>query len=337
MKMSKKRSVLRVGFVAALCAIASLVVAACGGGGGGGDTGSSSGGGGDEGLTIGYVAYSMATTPQQELKKGEEEAAKKYGYKVEVADPGGEPAKAVSLMQNFVTQGVDAIIVDSYGPGDLRAGLIAAKEAEIPVYMALAPGETDEAAYAVRANAGTAETEKMLENLGKEGSVLALTLPSGANCVSSQEQFEEIMEGEPGWEVREQPVKVPGFAQEASSTTKAWLKSHPASEKLAVWGCWDGPSIGAATALTEEGRNDVQVYGQNTEATTISLLEKGQYTASWWFDGVKLGQKMVELIHGDAGTPYDELEPRFESFPGIEVNQENVKQFVKEHPSVVSG
>lgn len=332
--MSKKRSVLRGGCVAAFCAIAAVVVAACGGGGdGGGSTGSSSG----EGLTIGYVAYSLATTPQQELKKGEEEAAKKLGYKVEVADPGGEPGKAVSLMQNFITQGVDAIIVDSYGPDDLRAGLIAAKEAEIPVYMTLAPGETDEAAYAVRANAGTAETEKMLENLGNEGSVLALTLPSGANCVSSQEQFEEIMEGESGWDVREQPVKVPGFAQEASSTTKAWLKSHPAGEKLAVWGCWDGPSIGAASALTEEGRNDVQVYGQNTEATTISLLEKGQYTASWWFDGVKLGRKMVELIHGDAGKAYDELEPRFESFPGIEVNQENVKQFVKEHPQVVSG
>jgi len=287
-------------------------------------------------LTVAYIPFSLTIKPQQELKKGMEEQVKKYGDTLKVIDGGGEPAKAIAAMQTAITEGVDAIIMDSYGEAQIKAGLLAAKSAEIPVYMAYAPGEMPEAAYAVRGNAGTPSTEKLVEEMGKTGSVLAFTVPSGPNCVSSQEQFEEIIEKYPGIKVREQPVKIPGYQQEAATATTGWLKSQNSGEKIAIWGCFDAPAVAAASAVNEAGMaGKVAIYGQNTEAASVSLLEKGQYTASWYFDSIAFGRKMIELTNGDAGKSYSEIEPQFTTFEGIEVNQQNVKEFVKEFPQVL--
>jgi ribose transport system substrate-binding protein len=329
-----KRGRIPLACVSLACAAAA--VAGCGSSSSGSSSSASSSSGASKKLTVGYVAFSLTTTPQQELKKGEEQQGAKYGYTINAVDGGGEPAKANTGIQTLVTQKVNAIIVDSYGPEDLKAGLLAAKEAKIPVYIPYAPGPSNEVAWTVRGNAGTAESEALVKNMGSTGSVLAFTLPAGANCVSSQRQFEAVMKKYPGIKVREQPIKAPGYQQEAATATQGWLKSHPAGgEKLAVWGCWDGPSSAAAAALVEAGRNDVAAYGQNTEAATVGLLKKKQYTASWYFDSVAFGAHMVDLIHADANTPYEQIKPQFGTFPGIEVTQSNVEEFIKKYPQVI--
>jgi ribose transport system substrate-binding protein len=325
----------RFGLASLVVVCIAAVAGGCGSSGSSSSGSSSSSSSASKKLTIGYVAFSLSTVPQQEMKKGEEEAAKKYGYTVTTVDGGGEPAKANAAMQTLITQGVNAIVIDSYGNESIKAGLLAAKEAKIPVYIPYSPGPDSEVAQAVLGNAGTASAEAMVKNMGATGSVLAFTLPAGPNCVSSQQQMETVLKAHPGIKLREQPIKAPGFQQEAATATQGWLKSHPSSEKLAIWGCWDGPATAAAAALNEAGRHDVAVYGQNTEAATVALLEKKEYTASWYFDSVAFGAHMIELIHEDASTPYEQLKPRFSKFPSVEVNQSNVKEFVKKYPQVV--
>jgi ribose transport system substrate-binding protein len=36
---------------------------------------------------------------------------------------------------------------------------------------------------------------------------------------------------------------------------------------LAIWGSWDDPAIGAISALRQQGRTDVKVYGQELRAS----------------------------------------------------------------------
>jgi ribose transport system substrate-binding protein len=323
-----------VGCLALACAAAA--VAGCGSSSTNSSSSGGSGSGASKKLTVGYVAFSLTTTPQQEMKKGMEEQGAKYGYTINAVDGGGEPAKANSAIQTLVTQKVNAIVIDSYGPEDIKAGVLAAKAAKIPIYIPYAPGPSNEVAWTVRGNAGTIESETLVKNMGETGSVLAFTLPAGANCVSSQKQFEAVMKKHPGIKVREQPIKAPGYQQEAATTTQGWLKSHPAGgEKLAVWGCWDGPASAAAAALNEAGRTDVAAYGQNTEAPTVALLKKKQYTASWYFDSIAFGRHMIDLVHEEAGTPYEQIKPQFGTFPAIEVTPSNVDEFIKKYPQVV--
>jgi ribose transport system substrate-binding protein len=347
----------RAALAALLCLLlVGVIVAGCGGGGsssssGGSETeaeaepaagGEEENAGGEEEeasgepLTVGYVAYSLAATPQQELKAGQEEEAKKYGYTLKVADGGGEATKEIAAIQTFVTQGVDAIVLDSYSEGTIKAALLAAEAAEIPVYMSSSPGEQPNLAGAIAENNATELTEKMAEEMGGKGNVLAFTLPSGPNCEYSREQFEEVMEKFPEIKYREQPVKVPGYQQEAVTATAGWLKSQPKGEKLSIWGCWDGPAVPAATAAAEAGRiEEIGVYGQNTEPATVSLLEKGEYTLSYYFESRAGGRKIMELVHSNAGKSYSEIEPQFERGPAIEVNQENVAEVIKKYPQIL--
>ena len=314
--------------IVAVCLIATT--AACGSPSSDGSKGS----GASKSLTVGYVAYTLAATPQQDLKKGSEEQAKKYGYTLKTVESQGSADKANSLIQSFVTQGVDAIVVDSYGADSLTAGIMAATSKKIPVYLAYAPADSDSAAGVVQVNAGTETADLMVKDLGNSGSVLAFTLPAGPNCASSEKQFDDVMAKNPGWKVQKQQVAVPGWEQAAATTTTGWLKSHPKGSPLAIWSCWDGPGVGAASALKQAGRDDVNLYGQNTDAATIALLEKGQYTASYYFDSVALGRRMLDLVHANAGTPLGDIKHTFERFPKILVDQETLTDFLAKYPQV---
>lgn len=298
-------------------------------------SGSSKGSGASDALVVGYVAYTLAAPPQQDIKKGIEEQAKKYGYTVKTVDSQADVVKANSLMQTFVTQGVDAIILDSHSADTLAAGINAANAKQIPVYLAYAPEDSDSVAAAVQANAGTESATKMVDDLGDTGSVLAFTLPAGANCVSSERQFDEVMAKNPGWEVQKQQVTVPGWEQVASTTTTGWLKSHEEGSPLAVWSCWDGPGVGAASALKQAGRDDVNLYGQVTDSATVALLQDKRYTASYYFDSVALGRRMVELVHKNAGKSLGDIQHTFERFPGVLVTQATVTDFLAKYPQVM--
>ncbi len=287
--------------------------------------------------TIGYVSYSLGTAPQQGLVQGQQEQAKKYGYTIKIADSQASAAKANSLMQSFVTQGVDAIHVDSYSPDVLQAGILAAKGAKITVYLSMSDGDPKDVASIVRANAGTDESTRLLRDLGDKGAVLAFTLPSGSNCVSSEAQFDAVLQKAPDVTVTKHPVNVPGFEADAAAVTKAWLRSHPAGTPLAVWSCWDGPALGVASALIANERLDVKDYGQNTEAKTVDLLKNKQFTADWYIDAVALGREIVDQVHENASVDYAQIKGKFSAFPTVMVDQSNVDDFVRKYPQILKG
>lgn len=298
--------------------------------------------GGAEGaskFTVAYIAYSLSEQPQQQIALGMKNEAAKYGYTVNAVDGLSNSKDANSLMQTEISQGANAIVLDSWGKANLEAGLQEAHAAKIPVYLLFSPDSHPypDVAVDVRANAGTASTQAIIKNQGKKGSVLEFTLPIGANCVSSAEQFSAVMKKYPGWKIQTQAVPAPGWAEVAAATTKAWLLSHPKGGQLAIWGCWDGPSEGAASALAAANRFDVKVYGQDTDAGSVALLEKRHYEASFYFNDLAVGAHAIDLAHGNASVPFNRIKPAFESYPPIEVTQQNVRAFVKKFPSVVAG
>lgn len=310
---------------------ASVALAACGGS----DDGSSSSGG-DEPLTIGAVLQTGASPGQQQYLDGLREGAEKYGYEIEVADAQADAAKANDLVQNFVTQGVDAISVQVIDPEALKAGLTAAETAEIPVYMYYAYGEPENVAAVTSLYAGTEQTERMVADMGGEGSVLALTFPIGQPCVYAVEEFDEVMSSYPEINVEKQEVTAPGWVQDGQRATSAWINSHPdGSEPLAVWGCWDGPAVGAQAALQEAGRNDVGIYGQFAEPGGLDGVKNGLFEVTYWFDNKAEGVKTIDLIREQSDLPYDEITPTYIEAPVLEVDKTNIDEFLEEHPEAI--
>ena len=115
----------------------------------------------------------------------------------------------------------------------------------------------------------------------------------------------------------------------------AWLATHPAgSGPLAIWGCWDDPSIGAISALRQAGRDDVKVYGINGNAQALENIQKGFMTATAWQDSFTEGYNMLGIIE-DAMKAGAGWQPKAVEVPAVVVTKDTVEAFLKEHPDAI--
>jgi len=113
--------------VALTCAIA-LVLAACGG------TTAPAGTGEDTGnLVIAYSAQSLANTYFVEIVRGIESRAAELGIEVLIHDGNADAAAQVTAFENWIIQGVDAILCSPVDPVALEPHVVAAQAAGIPV------------------------------------------------------------------------------------------------------------------------------------------------------------------------------------------------------------
>ena len=177
--------------------------------------------------------------------------------------------------------------------------------------------------------------EKMIADLGGEGSLLALTYRTGEVCRNREVLLDEMLADHPGITVTKNEVRIPGYFEDGAQYANAWLASNPAGDgKLAIWGCWDDPAIGAIGALRQQGRDDVEVYGVNGNAQAIENIRNGHMTATAWEDSFTEGQRMVELLQEikAAGSAW---QPKAVEVPAVLVTQETVEAFVAEHPEAL--
>ena len=165
------------------------------------------------------------------------------------------------------------------------------------------------------------------------GAVLAFTFQVGQPCVEGEAAFDDVIAENSGIEVQKQEVPAPGWEQVGLQSTSAWLKAHPeGSGNLAIWGCWDGPVLGAISALQQEGRTDVKVYGQYGEAGAIAAVQAGTQTATYWFDNDVAGQQTIDTIK-EIVAAGDDWEPTQIFLDPIEVDADSVEQFLADHPA----
>jgi len=318
--------------LAAILTLAATTLAACATGTT--DAGEETGGEG-EALTIGFV-FNTATDPnQQTMLAGIQAAAEAEGWTVNDVDPNGDATRANNLITTFVTQGVDVIVTTVFPPSALRQGIAAAEEAGIPVVATYAFGEEAGVAAVVTATAGTQQAERMVADLGGEGSVLAFTFQPGQPCIEAEAALDSVLAENPGITVQKQEVPAPGWEQAGLQATSSWLRSNPeGSQNLAVWGCWDGPALGAIAALQQEGRDDVRVYGQYGEAGALAAVQAGTMTATYWFDNDVAGAQTVAAI-AEIVAAGDAWEPTQIFLDPVEVDASSVEQFLADNPGLL--
>lgn len=290
--------------------------------------------GGGPGATIGVVINTLADVNQADILRGVKDQGKKYGWTVKSTDTQSDPAKANAAMRTFVQQKVAGIFVTVYSGSVMQAGLTAARAAKIPVILDGANDLVPGVAAIIPLGSGEEEGKAVVEALGGSGSVLAFTFPPGAPCVAQWEQSKKVFDANPGVEYTTHDVPAPGWITEGQKATAAWLQTHPAgSSKLAIWGCWDGPTFGAIAALTAAKRKDVKVFGNGGEPDAINAIRSGKMTASIFYDqytgGGLAGAQLLHdaLVAGDKWTP--KAQPN--SFQRIDAS--NVKEVCAKYPT----
>lgn len=327
----------RVGAAALAAALAATALAACGSSSGGGSSGGSSAAA-KKGMLVGVVSISTTDYGNHETIRGIKDAAAKRGWKVDVIDAGGSADKANSAIQNLVSRHAGAIFDLVFPATSLTAGLTAAKTANIPVATwggGLGPG------VVVTDGGGGAfakpVVDYMVKQMGGRGAVLALTYHVGLVCRNREEVFDSVLKGSPGIKVTKDEVQIPGYQTQAPQFATSWLSSHRSgSGPLAIWGCWEDPTVSALSALKQQGRTDVKTYGENGGPAAMNAILQGTLTATEWENSYKEGVTLVEQTAAamKAGSSW---QPKEVNVPGELVTADTIHAFLKKHPGLFPG
>ena len=307
----------------ALCSVLvlSIIVSACG---------SSS-----SQNVIGIVLIAGTDPANQQMLAGVNQEAKAKGYTTKVVDANGSLDQANSAMQNLVSSQVKAIVVAAFPTTSLTAGLTAAKQANIPVLSWGGGMTTNVAAATDESPLATPVIQKMISDLHGSGSILALDYSSGYICRQRQQVFDSILQQYPNIKVTKDEVNIPGYESQAAQFATGWLAAHPSgSGSLAIWGCWDGPAVGAISSLQQSHRTDVKVYGQNGQADAMNDIKSGTMTATDWENSSVEGVTLVDTINQitSAGSNW---KPKTIDVPGILVDSSTLSEFTQQHPNAL--
>jgi ribose transport system substrate-binding protein len=229
--------------------------------------------------------------------------------------------------------GAGALIDLVFPVSSMGAGLDAAKNAGVVV--GTWGGGLGENVAATNGTGGIQAqpiVEQLVQDLGGEGSILALTYRTGQVCREREEVFDSIVSKYPNIKVTKNEVPIPGYIEAGASFTAAWLAAHPeGSEPLAIWGCWDDPALGGISILKQQNRHDVKVYGQNGNIDAIVAVQEGWMTATAWAFVEEEGRVMVKTLNEaiKAGSSWN---PKAVEVPVVVVNAQTIEQFLKDHP-----
>lgn len=286
---------------------------------------------------LGIVTISATDANNARVIAGATAAAEDAGWTVEVVDAAGNADTANAAMNNFVSKNAGMIFDLVFPVTSLGAGMNAARNANVPV-ASWGGGLTDGVVMTTGNGAPFAEpaTQALLDDMGTTGSVLALTYRTGEVCRAREGVFDELMKSAPDISIQKEEVTIPGFLQDGARYANAWLAGHPAgSEKLAVWGCWEDPTLGAISAIKQSGRTDILTYGINGSSTAIKAVQDGSLTATVYEDGTTEGATMFEqtLEAIDAGSSWKQATV---DVPGILVTADTVEQFIADHPEALN-
>lgn len=285
---------------------------------------------------LGIVSITATDAGNARVIKGATAAAKAAGWTVQVVDAQGNAATANAAITTFVNKKASMIFDLVFPTSSLGAGLAAAKKKNIPV--ATWGGGLGKGVVMTTGNGApfaAPATKALLAAMGNEGHILALTYRTGQVCRDREGIFDTMLTGKAGITVTKNEVTIPGFLQDGAKYATAWLAGHPAgSGKLAIWGCWEDPTLGAISALKQQGRTDVLTYGINGSSTAIKAVQDGSLTATVYEDGVKEGATMFSttLKAIKAGKKW---KPVTVDVPGVLVTASTVAGFLASHPEAL--
>lgn len=225
------------------------------------------------------------------------------GWTVNVIDTAGDVAAVISRIEDVVTQGVDAIVIN-VDPAQVGAGLQAAADAGIPVVGMDAGSDPLVAANVTSNGYGmAAETAVYVANrIGGEGGVVMFTFDPFPPVQVRGVIADAIFGNFPDIEVLDRitPDVSDGGIADSRSQMEALLAANPEPGSIAaVWAAWDQPALGALQAIEAAGRSDEGIVITGIDANPQAreaIADGGNFEASVAQDFQGIGQATAGAV-----------------------------------------
>lgn len=263
------------------------------------------------------------------------EAEKTEGVTLSVEDAQLDVGRQLNQVQNFIANGVDAIIVNAVDGQSTAAITRAAADAGIPlIYVNHPPAELETGMPAGTAYVGSDEEDagrlqaKAVCALlkGKESPkavILMGPLENRAAIVRTQMVAEAFATPECKVEVVEKQVANWNRVQ-GQDMVASWLTAGVAFDAIIANN--DEMAIGAAQAMKSVGAADVVIAGIDATADGLAALSSGDIDVTVFQNAVNQGEVAVQTAVGAAGGA--KIEPEY-WVPFEPVTKENMSNYIK--------
>ena len=247
---------------------------------------------------VGVTLLTEAHVFYQDLKRGMQRAADSLGIDLHVVAGEWDLARQTSQVENFNTQGMNAIVV---APVDSRGIVSAVEEANhagIPVFTAdIAAAGGDVTAHIASDNAqgGRLVGEFLARRLNGRGKVAILDQPTVTSVIDRVRGFREALARSPGITVVAAPAVERGLREVAKQKTDNLLQSHPDLD--AIFGSNDDCALGALASIQAAGKSGIVIVGFDaTEEARTRIREGSPLLADAIQYPVVIGRRTVEAI-----------------------------------------
>lgn len=282
-------------------------------------------------VKIGVSISNFDDTFLMYMKDGMDEYAKTLGDDVEITyvDAKEDTAKQLSQVENFISQGMDAIVVVPVNTEATEPITSACKNANIPlVYVNRLPGNLPDDVVFVGSNsidAGIFQMEYIAEKLGGKGNVVIMMgkLDNEA-AIKRTEGVKEVAKRYPDIKIiMEQTAN--WSREEGMSLMENWLATGKQIDAVASNN--DDMALGAIKAIEAAGKlGQIIVGGVDATPDALAELEAGKLDCTVFQDAAGQGSGAIKAAYALAKG--EDVEKRV-WIPFQLVTPENYKEFKK--------
>ena len=256
--------------------------------------------------TIGVSVLTLGNPFFNVIAEGVKDEAANHGYDVVVVDGDRDVQKQANQIDDFLTKGVAAIILNPCDRQSIGPAIEKANRAGVPVFTCdlkcVAEGaEVVSHVGSDNLQGGKLAGEAMIEALGEQGGkVLVVHFPQANSCQLRVQGFEEVI-GAYNQGLSTGLIEVVaqldggGVRDEGYKVTEDTLQAHP--DLRGIFAINDPSGLGARAALEKAGKQDqVVIVAFDGQPEGKQAIKDGKIFADpIQFPGL-IGRKTVELM-----------------------------------------
>lgn len=266
-------------------------------------------------LEVGVVLKALNSDHWKFVEAGAKAAGEEYGVKVNVLGPPAETQfmEQVSMMEDQLTQGVDALLVAPSQPASAKPTFEQAKASGIPVLLLDTDADfEDKVSFIGTGNyeAGRLGAEFIAKQVKKGDTVAIIRGAKGDNTHDDRTKGAEEVLKEKGIKVVVQPAD--SDRAKGASVMENILTAHP--DVTAVYATNEEMALGALRTVQDKNK-DVLVIGFDGTPEGLESVKNGGLTATIAQDPYMIGYLGVESAYKNAKG--EKVEKRIDS--GAEV------------------
>ena len=249
---------------------------------------------------------------------------------ITILDGENDAAKQVGHCENFVSQGMDVIILNAISYDGCAPGVDAAVEAGIPVITLIGEVANQDKCVSFcgsrHYDSGTMLMENVIKDLGDSFKCVILEGVMGIDAqIQRMKGFEDVLANYPNIEVL--AIQSANWERpEAMKVVENWIQAGLEFDVIVSEN--DNMALGAIEALKAADMANIPVYGVDGDTDALQAIKKGEYAGTAFMSA--MGQATHAIDYSVAlaqGRPED-----VEAFPYIPfewVNADNVDDYLK--------